>query len=66
MLNFLRLVCNIAERIMYAVLIIMVALILLSTLQGCSVNVIVAPHATLGVSSDLSQNALQELEREQE
>ena len=64
MLNFLRLVCNIAERIMYAVLILMVALILLSTLQGCSVNVIVAPHATLGVSSDLSQQAVQELERE--
>jgi hypothetical protein len=66
MLNFLRLVCNIAERIMYAVLILMVVLILLSTLQGCSVNVIVAPHATLGVSSDLSQQAVQELERRYE
>lgn len=34
------------------------------TLTGCSVNVIVAPDATLSVGSDLSQNALQELERE--
>lgn len=28
-------------------------------LQGCSVNVVVAPHATLGVHSDLSQTATQ-------
>jgi hypothetical protein len=33
--------------------------VLVSLLQGCSVNVIVAPHATLGVSSDLSQTATQ-------
>lgn len=26
------------------------------TLQGCSVNVIVAPHATMSVDSDLSTN----------
>ena len=30
-------------------------------LTGCTVNVIVAPNATLGVDSDLSQNAVQEL-----
>ena len=33
------------------------------SLTACSVNVIVAPHATLGLHSDLSQNAVQELER---
>lgn len=33
-------------------------------LQACSVNVVVAPHATLSIDSDLSQNASQELERE--
>lgn len=32
---------------------------ILSALQGCSVNVVVAPHATLGVHSDLSQTATQ-------
>lgn len=30
--------------------------IILSALGGCSVNVVVAPHATLGVDSDLSTN----------
>lgn len=33
-------------------------------LTGCTVNVIVAPNATLGVDSDLSQNAAQELMHE--
>lgn len=40
-----------------AVLCVVVVLGVLVTLQGCSVNVIVAPHATLGVHSDLSQAA---------
>ena len=34
------------------------------SLTGCTVNVVVAPHATLSIDSDLSQNASQELERE--
>lgn len=34
----------------------------LMALGGCSVNVIVAPHATLAVESDLSQNAAQLVE----
>lgn len=41
-------------------------LIALGTMTGCSVNVIVAPNATLSLHSDLSQNAVQELERGQE
>lgn len=36
------------------------------SLAACSVNVVVAPNATLGLHSDLSQNAVQELERGQE
>lgn len=59
--NFLRLICNIAERLMYVVLLAMVVLIPLLSLQACSVNVIVAPYATLAVESDLSQNAAQEV-----
>lgn len=43
-----------------------VALAGLVSLQGCSVNVVVAPNATLSLHSDLSQNAVQELERGQE
>lgn len=38
---------------------VVVMLATVCLLQGCSVNVIVAPHATLGVSSDLSQKASQ-------
>lgn len=34
------------------------------SLTGCTVNVVVAPNATLSIDSDLSQNASQELERE--
>lgn len=41
-------------------------LVALGTMTGCSVNVIVAPNATLSLHSDLSQNAVQELERGQE
>lgn len=66
MSHFLRLICNIAERIMYTVLILMVLLVLLAAMSGCSVNVVVAPHATLSLHSDLSQNAVQELERGKE
>lgn len=36
------------------------------SLAGCSVNVIVAPGATLSLDSDLSQTAVQGLERGQE
>lgn len=36
------------------------------SLTACSVNVVVAPNATLSLHSDLSQNAVQELERGQE
>lgn len=36
------------------------------SLAGCSVNVVVAPNATLSLHSDLLQNAVQELERGQE
>ena len=36
------------------------------SLTACSVNVVVAPGATLSLHSDLSQNAVQELERGQE
>ena len=36
------------------------------SLAGCSVNVVVAPNATLSLHSDLSQNVVQELERGQE
>lgn len=41
-------------------------LVALGTMTGCSVNVVVAPNATLGLHSDLSQNAVQELERGRE
>ena len=41
-------------------------IVVVGSLTACSVNVVVAPGATLGLHSDLSQNAVQELERAQE
>lgn len=38
---------------------ILLGCIILSACTGCSINVVVAPHATLGLNSDLSQNATQ-------
>lgn len=40
--------------------------VVVGSLTACSVNVVVAPNATLSLHSDLSQNAVQELERGQE
>lgn len=52
----------------WTVTIALVAICVLAvgSLAGCSVNVVVAPNATLSLQSDLSQNAVQELERGQE
>jgi hypothetical protein len=49
-----------AGVIYYCALAAVVGTALLS-LNGCSVNVVVAPYATLAVKSDLSQNAAQEV-----
>lgn len=40
---------------------IVLACVLVTACTGCSVNVIVAPNATLSIDSDLSQNASQEV-----
>lgn len=40
---------------------IVLGCVLLVACSGCSVNVIVAPNATLSIDSDLSQNASQEV-----
>lgn len=45
---------------------VLACVVAVGSLAGCSVNVIVAPNATLGLHSDLSQNAVQELERGKE
>lgn len=51
------------ETIGYGALVVAACAALLS-LGGCSVNVVVAPHATFAVESDLSQNASQEVQRD--
>lgn len=51
------------ETLGYAALVLGTCAALLS-LGGCSVNVVVAPHATFAASSDLSQNASQEVRRD--
>ena len=43
-------------RLLNVIIAVLAISIVLSALQGCSVNVVVAPHATLAVESDLSTN----------
>ena len=43
-------------RLFHVIIAVISISIVLSALQGCSVNVVVAPHATLAVESDLSTN----------
>ena len=40
---------------------VLACVVAVGSLAGCSVNVIVAPGATLSLDSDLSQTAVQEL-----
>lgn len=48
-------------EIVGSVALVLACAVVMLTVSGCSVNVVVAPYATLAVKSDLSKNSNEEV-----